>query len=341
MKRKGLLQTAYTLTAVLLLAAGCLPEDFSGGQGEPLPEGKYPVTFTATGLPVAPQTRATVDGEWAPENKVCISSAVYGERAYVPKNINGNTATLEAASDETPFFWQNTSETKQVSAWYFGTGYNATLPTSWSVQADQSADGFEKSDFLYAPARSISYNPLSAKDNSLTFYHQTAKVVINIRNDGQFLTDASQVQSVSINNVKLLGLFSEPPSGSNHGLVPYPYASSSGIITAKKLAMPNTGVNFGNGNMSESALASYEALVIPQQVTPGEEYIGIEVNGTVFYYKAEAGKNILNGGHIHTYNITRKGDKLQMGTISSEINWEKGDSGEGSFTVPIQKSVAQ
>lgn len=314
---------------MLLLAAGCLPEDFSGGQGEPLPEGKYPVTFTATGLPVAPQTRGTADGEWAAENKIRVRMFGYGDKTYVPVDIDGNKATLEAASGEPPFYWQNTGDIK-VSAWYLGSGEaNSSLPGSWTVATDQSAEGFEKSDFLYAPARSIAYKPLPGKDNSLTFYHQTAKVVINIRNDGQFLTDASQVQSVTINHVKLLGLFSEPTSGSNHGLVPYSYASSSGIITAKKLATPNTGVNFGNGNMSESALASYEALVIPQTVTPGEEFIGIEVNGTVFYYKAEAGKNILNGGHIHTYNITRKGDKLQMGTVNSEINWEKGEGGEG------------
>lgn len=330
MKRKGMLQTAYILAAVLLLAAGCSQEDFSGGQGEPLPEGKYPVTFTATGLPVAPQTRGTADGEWAPENKVCISSANYNERAYVPKNINGNTATLEAASNETPFFWQNTSETKQVSAWYYGTGYNATLPTAWTVQADQSADGFDQSDFLYAPARSIAYKPLPGKDNSLIFYHQTAKVVINIRNGEQFLTDASQVQSVTINNVKLHGQFYVPESGSYDGLTAF-YDAPSEIITARKLAKPNMGLDFGHTNWNETALASYEALVIPQTVTPGEEFIGIEVNGTVFYYKAEAGKNVLNGGHIHTYNIAMKGEKLQTGTVNSEINWEKGETGFGSI----------
>lgn len=329
MKRKGLLQTAYTLTAVLLLAAGCLPEDFSGGQGEPLPEGKYPVTFTATGLPVAPQTRATVDGEWAAGNKIRVRVLGYGDKTYVPVDIDGNRATLEAASGETPFYWQNTGDIT-VSAWYFGTEEaNSSLPRSWTVQADQSAEGFEKSDFLFAPARSIAYKPLPGKDNSLTFYHQTAKVVINICNDGQFLTDASQIQSVTINNVVMVGLFSEPQSGYNHGLVSEPLEMASGIITAKKLATPNTGVNFGNGTGNKSALASYEALVIPQKVTEEMEFIGIKVNGTVFYYKAEAQKNNLNGGHIHTYNITRKGDKLQTGTVNSEINWEKGEGGEG------------
>lgn len=331
MKRKGLLQTAYTLAAALLLAAGCSQEDFSGGQGEPLPEGKYPVTFTATGLPVAPQTRGTVDGEWAPGNKIRVRMLGYGDKTYVPVDIAGNKATLEAASGETPFYWQNTGDIT-VSAWYLGTEEaNSSFPRSWTVVADQSAEGFEKSDFLYAPARSIAYKPQAGTDNSLTFYHQTAKIVINICNDGQFLTDASQIQSVTINNVKLVGLFSEPQSGSNHGLEPYSYASSSGIITARKLAKPNIGINFGGLNPNETALASYEALVIPQTVTPGEEFIGIEVNGTVFYYKAEAGKNVLNGGHIHTYNIAMKGEKLQTGTINSEISWGRGEGGQGSY----------
>lgn len=329
MKRKGLLQTAYTLTAVLLLAAGCLPEDFSGGQGEPLPEGKYPVTFTATGLSVAPQTRATVDGEWATGNKIRIYSSDDGVRTYVPQDINGKTATLEAANGETPFFWQNTGETKKMSAWYLGTeDATSSLPVSWSVQADQSADGYEKSDFLYAPERSIAYNPQTGTDNSLTFYHQVAKVVINIRNGGSILADASQIQSVSINNVKLVGQFSVPASDSNYGLT-VDRKESPGIITARKLAKPNDGIDFGLGNDNLLSLASYEALVIPQTVTQGDNFIGIEVNGTVFYYKAQVGKNKLKAGCIHHYNITVEGEQLEIGTVNSDINWEKGETSNG------------
>ncbi|WP_294615744.1 fimbrillin family protein, partial [uncultured Bacteroides sp.] len=145
MKRKAFLQTACTLTAVLLLAAACTQDELSGGKGETLPEGKYPMTF-ATTVEGVTATRATTDNSWAGGEDVAVQV-----RTANPKRYTAATdGKLSAATNETPFYWESTSDI-DVSAWY---PYSATKPTSFSVKKDQSGtdgtDGYQASDLIYA-----------------------------------------------------------------------------------------------------------------------------------------------------------------------------------------------
>ena len=330
MKRKGILQTAFMLTAALLLAAACSQNDFDDGQGIPLPAGKYPMTF-ATTVEGVTATRATTDNTWAGNEEVAVWMGSGAPKKYTPA-AGGTSVTLQAATGEKPFYWESTSNIN-VSAWYLGTGYAATLPTTWSVKATQSGDSYQQSDFLYAPAKSIAFNPQTGTDNSLTFYHQTAKVIINIRKEG-ILTDASKITSVIIgnnNNIALKGTYTAPTGNGTTGTWT-PTTDGKGTITPKTLTNPNT-VSFGSGSTAETALASYEALVIPQTVATGENFIGITVDGTNYWYKAETGSNELKAGYVHTYNITVKGEKLEV-TMNSSMSWGIGASGSGSVEFP-------
>lgn len=328
MKRKGILQTAFMLTAALLLAAACSQNDFDDGQGIPLPAGKYPMTF-ATTVEGVTATRATTDNTWAGNEEVAVWMGSGDPKKYTPA-ADGTSVTLQAATGEKPFYWESTSNIN-VSAWYLGTGYAATLPTTWSVKATQSGDSYQQSDFLYAPAKSIAFNPQTGTDNSLTFYHQTAKVIINIRKEG-ILTDASKITSVIIgNNIALKGTYTAPTDNGTAGTWT-PTTDGKGTIIPKTLTNPNT-VSFGSGSTAETALASYEALVIPQTVTTGENFIGITVDGTNYWYKAETGSNELKAGYVHTYNITVKGGKLEV-TMNSSMSWGIGTSGSGSVELP-------
>lgn len=302
------------LAAMLSLVAASCSDD--AGTDNRLPEGKYPITFSAAvdGLTV---TRATAEGSWDGTEEVAIQ---IGNDVKIYKAYNeGMLASTE------PFYWQKADETKEVSAWYLGTGYSSALPTEWSVQSEQdktengnSSDNYQRSDFLYAPQADISY---SDSEKKLVFYHQTAKVILNIRN-AEPLTDVNQITAVSINNVALNGKFSEPSTG-NYGLEVNSLASQTSTITSRKLTTPNTGVIFENGGSPETALASYEALVIPQTVIAGDNFIGITLGGATYYYKAEAGKNTLNAGNVHTYNITVIGQELSVTTSTSSSEWTK------------------
>lgn len=154
MKRKGFLQTAFTLTAALLLLAGCTQNELSdGSQGETLPEGKYPLTFNAAidgeAVAATPQTRASsVDGdatsldyigvgayytEWGTEYNVETS---YFQHMIFEKD--GNTWKYHRAmkyngdldTPKNPPYWSNNSNYFRVKAWYFkqngakGEGYD-------------------------------------------------------------------------------------------------------------------------------------------------------------------------------------------------------------------------
>lgn len=327
MKRLSAFRKMTVAAACCVFAfAACTDDDVD--DGTTLPDGKYPMAFTA-GVDGLAATRATTDNTWAGNEEVAVWMGSGDPKKYTPA-AGGTSVTLQAATGEKPFYWESTSNIN-VSAWYLGTGYAATLPTTWSVKATQSGDGYQQSDFLYAPAKSIAFNPQTGTDNSLTFYHQTAKVIINIRKEG-ILTDASKITSVIIgNNIALKGTYTAPTGNGTAGTWT-PTTDGKGTITPKTLTNPNT-VSFGSGSTAETALASYEALVIPQTVTTGENFIGITVDGSNYWYKAETGSNELKAGYVHTYNITVKGEKLEV-TMNSSMSWGTGSSGSGSVELP-------
>ena len=259
-------------------------------------------------------------GQWTTGDPIAVQ--VGGDvKQYTPITTGNNSATLSAASGTTPFYWQNTNSIS-VTAWYYGTGYNATSPggASWAVQSDQNASngtGYQHSDFLYAPATDISFSGRST--TSLSFYHQTARVVVNIVN-AEAATDASTIQRVVIgdaNNLALSGSYTAP---TGRGATAGTWNTSSstptmGTITPKKLTA--SGTLAGGG----TALASYAALVIPQQMK-GRKFIAVSLtDGNTYYYTpAQDNDADLLSGKQHTYDITVKHGYLSV-TFSASPQW--------------------
>lgn len=310
--------------AGMLLLAGCTQDKLAdASQGEMLPEGKYPVTFTAIGLEISAAPRATADGTWETNNEVAIQIG-----SDVRKYTAGSDAstTLSAASGVTPFYWQSTDETKSVSAWYLGTGYgDGSLPTTWNVQQYQNSNnGYQQSDFLYAPQTDIAFKGT----NSLTFYHQTAKVVVNIRNYG-VVSDASKITSVSINAITK-GTFTT--SLTNNCGLSAQLAGTPSEITPFKLDSPNTNVVFEKGESGENALAGYQALVIPQTLGAGTLItINIEGYAPFTYNNTDAVK--WAGGTQYTYNLTIKGSEVTATVTTDDMKWTNGATGSGSVEI--------
>ena len=303
MNMNRILQNLCTLAASLLILAACTQDNLTDtSQGEPLPEGKYPMTFSTAVDGLTMTRAATADGLWSADDKIAVQvgSSV---KLYSPTNINGNIATLSSTS---PFYWQSTADIS-VSAWYYGTGYSDESPTtaswSWAVQSDQSGDGYQKSDFLYAPSRSIAFKPAAGTDNGLTFYHQTARVVVNIVN-ADAATDGNAIEKVVIghdNNLALKG-DSAPTTGTTAGAwtTPATTASGMGMIISKK----QTAGKLADG--TTTALASYAALVIPQNMS-GQKFIAVTLsNGNTYYYTPKNNDGDLQAGVQHTYDITVK-----------------------------------
>ena len=319
-------RTYVAAALTCLLVASCSDVTDS----DTLPDGKYPMTFTA-GMQGLTATRATTDGTWSGSEQVAVkvNDVVKAYKATTDGNLSGTN------TDNT-FYWQNTGSIN-VSAWYCGDGSaatggeHATGVTSWTVPSDQNDVGnYERSDFLYAPATSIPF----AGSHSLSFYHQTARMVVNIRNAEAATADA-MIKSVSICNVTLTGNFTLPADGQHCGLA----AATGGpaqTITPRKLK-PNTDVDFGaGGSGNETALASYAALVIPQTVAAGEKFIAITLmDENTYYYKAEESQATLQGGQVYLYNITVKNGYLEVVTASGGAWGDGGMAEEVTGKSPI------
>lgn len=328
MNRQSILQTASLVTAtaraartagiacIMLLAAACTQDELAGGTF--LPEGKYSMTF-ATAVEGLTVTRAnTAEGQWTEGDAIAVCQVGRDVKQYTPAAGGSSSATLQAASGIEPLYWQTSVAT--VSAWYLGTGYNATLPTTWAVQSDQNAgDAYQQSDFLYAPATTISFaNRGSAL---LKFYHQTAKVVINIVKADAAI-DAGQIQSVTIgnNNLALSGIYAAPGTGQTAGT--WNNHANTGTIIPKSITA------------TDSYLKSYAALVIPQNMT-GKKFISVTLtDGNTYYYTPKNSDGNLQSGKQHTYNITVKGIELVVTTETSPSWGTNTDIGGG--TTPME-----
>lgn len=147
--------------------AACTGDDDPAGQ--PLPPGEHPMTFTAAGIALSVETKATTDNNWQGVDQVSVE--VGGEvKAYdveASADDNYKSATL---TSQDPFYWQNTAPI-EVSAWW-PTG--EAMPQV-VVKADQSAEAdYQASDYISATG-TVQFDG----SNVLQFSHRTAKIVVD------------------------------------------------------------------------------------------------------------------------------------------------------------------
>ena len=177
MKRYRLIEYAYLATLVLGFTA-CSQDELVDGS----PVNGTPVTFTASGIAMqqSAATRATTDGTW--EADMTVGIKISGMNSELPKaytvkpNADDNTkATLSAADAANPFYWQSSTESVAVTAWWpYADGQ--TEPSEVIVEADQSTRAnYDASDYIMVQ-EDVKYS-----EPTLTFEHRTAKVTINIQ----------------------------------------------------------------------------------------------------------------------------------------------------------------
>ena len=208
------------LASILLLAA-CSKDD-NGGQT--LPEGEYPMTFTAAGIALSVDTKATTDNNWQGVDQV----AIQVDGAVKPYDVEASgdytTATL---SSDNPFYWQSTAPI-QVSAWWPYTDGSTAMPNV-VVQADQSTeDNFHKSDYISA-TNTITFGGSTA----LTFTHRTAKVTVALKR-GDGMTDEELAQAT----VTLTGITTGNAADGN---TVTPYQNTTALLPPQTIA---AGQNF-------------------------------------------------------------------------------------------------
>lgn len=159
------------MAAAALLCAGiasCSQDDLPG-QSEPLPEGEYPLAFTASVDGMA--TRSAGKDVWTEGDKIGVRIGT--DEAIGSYKLNTDGTVKEIV---TPVYWRNTTPAT-VTAWY---PYEAKTDVNISNQSQ----GFADFDFLAATEEGADYR----SSVTLRFKHQMTKVSYTLRK-GDGITD--------------------------------------------------------------------------------------------------------------------------------------------------------
>jgi len=265
----------------------------------------YPVTFIAE---IGPYSRASVDNIWAGDESIAVQMS-----SSIDQQGTTETAMYQIGADanltsETPFYWTRDDETIKVRAWYLGDGTTSTdIPDTWQVPADQSS-GLQKGDLLYAAGE------LAFKGNhTLSFYHQTAKVTVNVKSTGNAASSIG-ISSLTLGdaNLALSGAISFPDDMTSR--VTWTPGNSSSTITPMTLT-PENGYS-----------AKAAAMLIPQDIT-GKAWLKITLtDGTALTYVRDEATQLL-GGHEYVLEATINYDRKTLDvTMTVNSSWIDGGS---------------
>ena len=304
--KRSILRHKYALWLVAALTLASCSQDELVDDNR-LPEGKYPVVIQATGLQAVatPASRATVDGDWQNvETTVAVKVDDMDAREYSATSSDTDgykTATLKSSN---PFYWQST-EPITVSAWW---PYDATNPNVMPdvvVAADQSTlAGFTGSDFISAEAQPVQFdNP------TLTFSHRTAKVSVQlIADDGVTFDEKTSVQLLNVSYVK---------------------DDDENNVTTINTYQP------------DAAAYTYLALLAPQTISGGSQFIQVSVGNDNFYYTPTDDKQLEAGtAYIYTITVKADGSGIEVTEVKDEQWANGGEATVGSKTVLVRYTAA-
>ena len=312
--------TLYTFPALaLLLAATACTQDDAGT----LPDGTQPLTLTAA-IEGSADTRATVDNRWNGNETIALQvtdgngTEWYDYTVDDKGNLSGD------------YYWTNPSSIT-VQGLYPNIMAESNDWT-WSVEEDQSSDAaYQSGDLLCSESKIVSFGQTS----TLTFYHQTAKVVVNIKQEGLPTNIGVTADDISLTIgeggiLTMDGTFTLPTEADSDDrwLGTWETGSTKGSIKPHLATTPATG-NF----------ATYEALVIPQDVATGTKLLTFtaEKDGTSygpFYYMLQKDTE-WKAGYKYTYNVTITLYSLQVSVDTGSMTWDNGTGGEGAVELPI------
>ena len=150
------------MAAIAGLCTSCSDITDSGGDTS-LPDGKYPMTFTAA-MDGLTATRATTDNnsQWTGNEAVNIQ---------VGSNSKTYTTTGNGALTCTDGFYWRDKNSVNVTAWY-PVDFNLT-----NIANQSQSDTYAKLDFLYSSPKEVSFNTTA----SLNFEHRMAKVTATLQ----------------------------------------------------------------------------------------------------------------------------------------------------------------
>lgn len=303
MNRDRIMKIACLLATTLLVVA-CTNDAYTDGNGTSLPEGMYPLTFTATQADIvaSPQTRVT-DSD---EGGVHKSKWTAGDQIEVivkgGDNDTKTTCTLKedgSIDSKGPQVYWKTTKKSTINAWYSNIETHSTTSSTVSL-ADQS-----KGLAYVLKADEMTENYKS--DNiPLQFKHQLAKVRVK-------LEKGTYEGNLSNATVKMKGCYNS--CSVNDGAVT---GSTTGDITMHK-------ATYGSDTY-------YEANAVPGTALKGNAF-EISADGKITTANLTSGIT-LTAATVHTVTLTinkkepteftggeinQPGDYIMAGVILEEV----------------------
>ena len=161
-----------------------------------------------------------------------------------------------------------------------------------------------------ATAKAISCIPAN-----FTFYHQTAKIVVHVRNSGIVAGKTGLCMKVGNDNIYIDG---ELVTQVNNVYI-WTSGDTQGTITPYTL---------GQQRMSDgtTSLVSFGALVIPQTISEGLILFSFTVDGQTYTYTVPTGGITWKNGTEYTYNVTIIGEAEVVVNSVTQGNWGDGGS---------------
>lgn len=311
MKQRIKHRTSRLVVVISFIAAlglsGCSKDDATGNNR--LPDGKYPMTFTAAvegqATAQAASRAATTNNTWTAGDQVSISTNADGSAPKTYQITDASYGLMSPIDENNTLYWQ-TSKDQPIRAWY---PRSDSRPTKFSVQADQNnGEGFQKSDMLYA-RQSITYD--ASTPPQLVFKHLPAKVVVNLKADTQNSVTEGEVKDAK---VTLVNQALTSGTIALDGKVEQTADNQS--ITPKVNATPAT----------TGYQQTVEALVVPQQMKD-RTFIKVEAGGNTYYYTPTGNNDAnLETGKQYTYYIIVKTTGLEVSLTESSEWTGSGDN---------------
>ena len=274
------------------------------------------------------ETRAITDNSWSEGDLIFVK---VGEdvKQYKITFDDNNVPIAKGSSTSNTFYWEDLNRSSvTVTAWSFGQKIVESLDGVITIEGDQSIEeNFYNSDFLYAPSATVK----KADVSQLTFYHQMARVNINIKSD-----EGAEISKVELGTLEMASpcifeaTFTEPTDEDpdpNHGYfetIEDESEGNEGEEGNEEEEEPEPVIPFLVSSPADGYDVSYSAILFP---FPYESF-GISitlVDGSKFSYiggiYTSPNNNIypFDPGTVNTFNITIRNKQL---TVDEVINPE-------------------
>ena len=274
------------LWAALVLAA-CTGDDDAAW-----PEGGVPLELYAAveGYSSAnAQTRATTENRWEGGEKVrlWISSSFSGPAQDVYPSVDSDGKLIVNLA------WVSPDEKKVIQG-----VYPSVNIVSFSVQADQSNEGYQDSDCMAAPYLRIT---VTSPDKTLVFRHVIAKVVVHLKAGNGVTGDELQRATVTFENLACKG-----------GSIDFSNGTVAQVTPRIDRITPNEVTPAADGYVR-----TVRALLLPQDMSK-RKFVKIVIGGKTFYYTPATGEADFFSGKMYEYRLTVTSEGIENIDVEGE-----------------------